>query len=115
LTPLPPTPKKKQERDLTVRFTILFGFILTFQVEEFLSSILRQANLQDHEIDLPKITAMLKGNWYTTVADLRWKFKEIFMIYTKYRTLTAADAEKLKIPLRLFRAMQEELPKEGKK
>jgi len=86
LTPLPPTPKKKQERDLTV--------------EEFLSSILRQANLQDHEIDLPKITAMLKGNWYTTVADLR--------------TLTAADAEKLKIPLRLFRAMQEELPKEDK-
>jgi len=41
---------------------------------------------------------MLKGNWYTTVADLR--------------TLSEPDAEKLNIPQRLFRAMQKELPRE---
>jgi hypothetical protein len=42
---------------------------------------------------------MLKGNWFTTVADLR--------------NLTEMDAEKLNIPLRLFHAIQEELPKQG--
>ena len=44
---------------------------------------------------------MLKGNLYTTVADLR--------------ALNEADAEKLNIPRRLWVAMQEELPREGKK
>jgi len=64
-------------------------------VESFLGQVVRKI---DHIEDLDKIVAMLKGNWYTTVADLR--------------ALNEADAEKLNIPRRLWVAMQEELPRE---
>eukprot|EP01114_Cavostelium_apophysatum_P000831 TRINITY_DN10732_c0_g2_i1.p1 TRINITY_DN10732_c0_g2~~TRINITY_DN10732_c0_g2_i1.p1 ORF type:complete len:1023 (-),score=202.04 TRINITY_DN10732_c0_g2_i1:285-3353(-) len=70
-------------------------------VEEFIMSIMRKTHMDiDREIDGQKIVAMLKGNWYTTVADLR--------------TISEDDAEKLRIPLRLYNAMRDELPREEK-
>lgn len=68
-------------------------------VEEFLVSVIKKIDHEEMEPEVNKIVAMLKGNWYTTVADLR--------------ALTEADAEKLNIPRRLFVAIQEELPREG--
>ncbi len=67
-------------------------------VQEFVTAVAKKIDHDDPE-SIGTIVAMLKGNWYTTVADLR--------------TLSEADAEKLNIPQRLFRAMQKELPKEG--
>jgi hypothetical protein len=61
-----------------------------------LQAVLRKIDKED--IDIRQMVAMLKGNWYTTVADLR--------------NLSEGDAEKLGIPLLLYRAMQEELPKQ---
>ncbi len=63
-------------------------------VEEFLAYIAKKLDKED--ADISHIVSMLKGNWFTTVADLR--------------NLTEADAEKLNIPLRLYHAIQEELP-----
>ena len=64
-------------------------------VEEFLIYITKKLDKED--LDISRIVNMLKGNWYTTVADLR--------------NLSESDADHLGIPLLLFRAMQDELPK----
>lgn len=72
-------------------------------VEYFIDSIIQKMNLTDKELqsmNIKRILAMLKGNWFTTIADLR--------------NLTEEDAEKLTIPINLFNAIQDELPKEGK-
>jgi hypothetical protein len=71
-------------------------------IEDFLKSVVKKLDGQSPEKhDVRPIVTMLKGNWYTTVADLR--------------NLNQADALKLGIPLRLFQAMQAELFPAGQK
>jgi hypothetical protein len=77
------------------------GYIHDSSIEEFLLWVLKKVDLTDDDSkpNIATITAMLKGNWFTTVADLR--------------KLELADAERLGISKKFWEAMQEELPREG--